>query len=79
MIKNLETVEDISKEHETYMKEINNDELVDFDLEIVKKLNIKYYAELMLVLSKIKGENSGLTEAQKSNLKDLLQVIKSNK
>ncbi len=56
-----------------------NKELVDFNSAISKKLGKEHSDELQTALEKIKEENSGLTENQKEILKDLLQVIKSDK
>ena len=55
-----------------------NNESVNFYLEIIKKLDAKYKDEFDKALNMIK-EDSGFTENQKLNLKDLLQVIRSNR
>ena len=56
-----------------------NNESVNFYLEIIKKLDENYKDEFDKALNMIKKEDSGLTEGQKLDLKDLLQVIRSNR
>ena len=83
---------DLNAKHDVFMEEISNilekelrtnienvQNSVDFDLAISKKLDKEHSDELQTALEKIKEKNSGLTENQKEILKDLLQVIKSDK
>ena len=53
-------------------------ESVNFYLEIIKKLDEKYKDKFDKALNMIK-EDSGFTNNQKLDLKDLLQVIRSNR